>query len=51
MYTQWQDLTIQAVPAMLIGIALGPVAAKFIDSEEWGSARSGQTVYITTVCL
>jgi hypothetical protein len=34
---------------MLFGIILGPVAAKFIDSERWGTAKEGQTEYITLV--
>ncbi|OAL56440.1 hypothetical protein IQ07DRAFT_495951 [Pyrenochaeta sp. DS3sAY3a] len=37
----------EALPAMMIGIALGPIAAKFIDSERWGSAVKDQTEYIT----
>lgn len=38
------------VPAVIIGIALGPIAAKFIDSERWGSAMQGQQSDITLVC-
>lgn len=37
----------EALPAMLIGIVLGPIAAKFIDSERWGFAVKDQTEYIT----
>ncbi|KAK7422964.1 hypothetical protein QQX98_001254 [Neonectria punicea] len=36
-----------AIPAVLLGISLGPLAAKFIDSERWGSAEPGQTNAIT----
>ncbi|KAL3952088.1 hypothetical protein ACCO45_013805 [Purpureocillium lilacinum] len=35
------------VPAVLMGIALGPLAARFLDSERWGSAEKGQTNDIT----
>jgi NhaP-type Na+/H+ or K+/H+ antiporter len=31
----------------LIGVILGPIAAKFIDSSRWGSAAEGQTSDIT----
>ncbi|PKS08146.1 hypothetical protein jhhlp_005422 [Lomentospora prolificans] len=37
----------EALPAVVIGILLGPIAAKFIDSERWGSAERGQTSLIT----
>ncbi|KAL2201946.1 hypothetical protein CC79DRAFT_1345125 [Sarocladium strictum] len=37
----------EALPAVLIGVLLGPVAAKFIDTERWGSASPGQTGAIT----
>ncbi|KAF2629535.1 hypothetical protein BU25DRAFT_456629 [Macroventuria anomochaeta] len=37
----------EALPALLVGIALGPLAAKFIDSERWGSAVKDQTEHIT----
>ncbi|KAH6961724.1 Sodium/hydrogen exchanger family protein [Ilyonectria sp. MPI-CAGE-AT-0026] len=37
----------EALPAVALGIALGPIAAKFIDSEKWGSAEEGQTNAIT----
>ncbi|KAF4445777.1 hypothetical protein F53441_10526 [Fusarium austroafricanum] len=33
----------EALPAMVMGIILGPVAAKFLDSERWGAAQAGQT--------
>ncbi|KAH7001184.1 Cation/H+ exchanger [Ilyonectria destructans] len=36
-----------ALPAVVMGIALGPVAAKFIDSQEWGHAVKDQTHDIT----
>ncbi|KAM0356330.1 hypothetical protein ACHAP4_006908 [Fusarium culmorum] len=36
----------EALPAMLVGIILGPVSAKFLDSERWGSAEPGQTADI-----
>jgi NhaP-type Na+/H+ or K+/H+ antiporter len=39
----------EALPALLVGIILGPIAAKFIDSERWGSAEQGQTEHITLV--
>jgi sodium/hydrogen antiporter len=34
---------------MVMGIALGPVAANFLNSEKWGSAEPGQTNEITLV--
>ncbi|KAI1634219.1 Sodium/hydrogen exchanger family-domain-containing protein [Biscogniauxia mediterranea] len=37
----------EALPALLIGIILGPIAAKFLDSERWGSATPGQQDAIT----
>lgn len=37
----------EALPAMVVGIILGPIAAKFIDSERWGSAVKDQTSDIT----
>ncbi|KAF7544301.1 hypothetical protein G7Z17_g10070 [Cylindrodendrum hubeiense] len=36
-----------ALPAVVLGIALGPVAAKFIDSQQWGHAVKDQTHDIT----
>jgi hypothetical protein len=33
-----------------VGIILGPIAAKFIDSQRWGSAVKEQTSDITLVC-
>ncbi|KAH6868496.1 Na(+)/H(+) antiporter 1 [Alternaria rosae] len=35
------------VPAVLIGIILGPIAARFLDAEKWGSAAEGQQEAIT----
>ncbi|KAK0648275.1 Cation/H+ exchanger [Cercophora newfieldiana] len=37
----------EALPAVFIGVLLGPIAAKFIDSSRWGSAADGQTSDIT----
>ncbi|KAK0672518.1 Cation/H+ exchanger [Cercophora samala] len=37
----------EALPAVVVGIILGPIAAKFIDSSRWGSAAQGQTSDIT----
>ncbi|KAF9870207.1 sodium/hydrogen exchanger family protein [Colletotrichum karsti] len=37
----------EALPAVVLGICLGPIAAKFLDSERWGSAVEGQTNDIT----
>ncbi|RGP61381.1 hypothetical protein FLONG3_10537 [Fusarium longipes] len=37
----------EALPALAFGVALGPIAAKFIDSEKWGHATPGQTSAIT----
>ncbi|KAL0935457.1 Na(+)/H(+) antiporter C3A11.09-like protein 1 [Colletotrichum truncatum] len=37
----------EALPAVVLGICLGPIAAKFLDSERWGSAVDGQTNDIT----
>ncbi|KAK2024394.1 sodium/hydrogen exchanger family protein [Colletotrichum zoysiae] len=37
----------EALPAVVLGICLGPLAAKFLDSERWGSAVEGQTNAIT----
>ncbi|KAL2257450.1 hypothetical protein VTK26DRAFT_159 [Humicola hyalothermophila] len=37
----------EALPAVVFGIILGPVAAKFLDSSRWGSAAEGQTANIT----
>lgn len=39
----------EALPATLMGILLGPVAAKFIDSTKWASAEPGQQKEITHV--
>ncbi|PHH91420.1 hypothetical protein CDD83_563 [Cordyceps sp. RAO-2017] len=38
----------EALPAVVIGIILGPIAAKFLDSERWGSGERGQTPEITS---
>lgn len=35
------------VPALVIGVILGPIAAKFLDPERWGSAAPGQEPTIT----
>jgi NhaP-type Na+/H+ or K+/H+ antiporter len=32
----------EALPAALVAIVLGPIAAKFISAERWGSAEEGQ---------
>ncbi|CAM1504579.1 Fc.00g021700.m01.CDS01 [Cosmosporella sp. VM-42] len=37
----------EALPAVVLGISLGPLSTKFIDSERWGSAEPGQTNAIT----
>ncbi|TDZ16219.1 putative Na(+)/H(+) antiporter [Colletotrichum orbiculare MAFF 240422] len=37
----------EALPAVILGICLGPIAARFLDSERWGSAVAGQTSNIT----
>ncbi|KAE8159214.1 Na(+)/H(+) antiporter 1 [Aspergillus tamarii] len=37
----------EALPAVLIGIVLGPVAAKFLDATRWGSAIKDQQEPIT----
>ncbi|KAL3430208.1 Sodium/hydrogen exchanger family-domain-containing protein [Aspergillus tetrazonus] len=37
----------EALPALLIGIVLGPYAARFLDASEWGSAVWGQQDAIT----
>lgn len=38
-----------AVPAVILGIILGPIAAKFLDAERWGSSIEGQQESITLV--
>ncbi|KAM6537929.1 hypothetical protein FALCPG4_003825 [Fusarium falciforme] len=35
------------VPAVVVGIMLGPVAAKFIEADKWGAGHEGQTRSIT----
>lgn len=37
----------EALPAVAIGIILGPIAVKFLNSERWGSAEEHQQVPIT----
>ncbi|TQV92944.1 hypothetical protein V2A60_003734 [Cordyceps javanica] len=37
----------EALPAVILGILLGPIAAKFLDSDRWGSGEKGQTPEIT----
>jgi NhaP-type Na+/H+ or K+/H+ antiporter len=37
----------EALPAVAVGVVLGPIAAKFIDSSRWASAADGQTANIT----
>lgn len=45
-----QLLTLEfLVPAVLLGIIVGPLAAKFLDSSEWGAAIKGQQDVITLV--
>uniref|UniRef100_A0A0D2YA29 Cation/H+ exchanger transmembrane domain-containing protein n=1 Tax=Fusarium oxysporum (strain Fo5176) TaxID=660025 RepID=A0A0D2YA29_FUSOF len=41
----------EALPAMVFGIILGPVSAKFLDSERWGSAEPGQTEDIALLVI
>ena len=37
------------VPAVAVGILLGPIASKFLDSDRWGSAAPDQQGAITLV--
>ncbi|KAH7128065.1 Sodium/hydrogen exchanger family-domain-containing protein [Dactylonectria estremocensis] len=37
----------EALPAMLIGICMGPIAANFINAEDWGMKEEGQQREIT----
>lgn len=37
----------EALPAMLFGIILGPIAGSLLQTEKWGSAEPGQTEEIT----
>ncbi|KAL5370749.1 hypothetical protein DPSP01_014686 [Paraphaeosphaeria sporulosa] len=37
----------EALPAVVIGIILGPIASKFLNAERWGSAEEGQQEAIT----
>ncbi|OJJ54460.1 hypothetical protein ASPSYDRAFT_49585 [Aspergillus sydowii CBS 593.65] len=43
--TQWY--LGEALPAVVVGIVLGPYAAKFLEATEWGSAVQGQQDAIT----
>ncbi|EEU48250.1 uncharacterized protein NECHADRAFT_31704, partial [Fusarium vanettenii 77-13-4] len=45
------NITSIAVPAVVIGIILGPVAAKFIEADKWGAGHEGQTRSITLASL
>ncbi|UPK98159.1 hypothetical protein LCI18_009094 [Fusarium solani-melongenae] len=36
-----------ALPAVVVGIILGPVAAKLIEADKWGAGHEGQTRSIT----
>jgi hypothetical protein len=45
------DIRSIAVPAVVVGIILGPVAAKFIEADKWGAGHEGQTRSITLVSL
>lgn len=37
------------VPAVILGIILGPLSAKFLDVERWGSAAPEQEFDVTLV--
>ncbi|KFH45981.1 Na(+)/H(+) antiporter-like protein [Hapsidospora chrysogenum ATCC 11550] len=37
----------EALPAMIVGIALGPIAANFINAADWGAKDEGQVSEIT----
>ncbi|KAI1117721.1 Cation/H+ exchanger [Nemania sp. NC0429] len=37
----------EALPAVIIGVILGPVAANFLDPKRWGAATAGQEPTIT----
>lgn len=39
----------EALPAVIFGIILGPIAAKFLSVSRWGSAAEGQQEAITLV--
>jgi uncharacterized membrane-anchored protein YhcB (DUF1043 family) len=45
----WICILIGIVPAVVVGIILGPLAAKFLSAERWGSAAEGQQDAITLV--
>jgi hypothetical protein len=40
----------EAVPALVFGVILGRMAARFLDSQRWGSAAEDQSSDITLVC-
>lgn len=46
-FFQFADYDANSVPAVIIGVLLGPVAANFLDPERWGSATPGQEPTIT----
>ncbi|KAF2454479.1 Sodium/hydrogen exchanger family protein [Lineolata rhizophorae] len=37
----------EALPAVVVGICLGPIAARFLEAEKWGVGAPGQTNAIT----
>ncbi|KAH5028620.1 hypothetical protein HBI81_126000 [Parastagonospora nodorum] len=37
----------EALPAVMLGIILGPISARFLDAERWGSGVEGQQEAIT----
>jgi len=43
------EIDLPLVPAVLIGIILGPIAAKFLDATQFGAAVKGQQDAITLV--
>jgi hypothetical protein len=44
-------LTFYPVPALIVGIILGPIAGRLILAEEWGAGIAGQVSEITLVRL
>jgi hypothetical protein len=40
----------EALPAMGLGIFLGPMAAKFLEVNKWGSPDPAQISEVTLVC-
>lgn len=40
----------EALPAVMIGIILGPIAAKFLDAERWGSAAEDKETITLGLC-